>query len=175
MEPKPLTPTKRKADDIDSDDLSSKFYRSSPQRKESGMQQQSSRPQDPTLPAYIPWESGPFVPFSPTRSPTHDIDKNLGGSYDNVIPISLRTPSPAQDAFSTNMLDSDDRNPSGQQEMMDRGGRIALPTGVGIGMAMANKGYSLGSYVPELTMDDRDDDEEMEDSKHVEFADEGPR
>lgn len=61
------------------------------------------------------------------------------------------------------MLDDVDGSETGQ-EMLDRGGRILLPTG----KEKASNGYQLGSYVPEITMEDRED--EIGESKHVEFA-----
>lgn len=155
--PKPTTPTKRKADDSDGDELSSKFYRSSPQRKENAVQ--SNRAIDPTLPAYTPLPSPPFSPSRSTQPSTR--------SYDDLIPTSLRIPSSTVDP-TTMILDEVDGSETGQ-EMQDRGGRILLPTG----KEKANNGYQLGSYVPEITMEDKED--EVGESRHVEFADAGPK
>lgn len=66
------------------------------------------------------------------------------------------------------MLDEVDGNETGQ-EMLDRGGRMLLPTG----KEKATNGYQLGSYVPEIMMEDKED--EIGGSKHVEFADTGPK
>lgn len=161
--PKPTTPTKRKADDSDGDELSSKFFRSSPQRKENAVQ--SNRVTDPTLPAYTPL---PSPPFSPSRS-TQTATRNLRSvdSYDGMIPTSLRSPSSTVDP-SNMTLDELDRSEIGQ-EMLDRGGRILMPTG----NEQVNNGYQLGSYVPEITMEDNED--ELGQSKHVEFADARPK
>lgn len=160
--PKPTTPTKRKADDSDGDELSSKFYRSSPQRKENTVQ--SSRAADLTLPAYTPLPPSP--PFSPSRS-TQTSTRNIRhiDSYDDVIPSSLRIPSSTVDP-STMMLDEVGGSEMGQ-EMLDRGGRILLPTA----KEPTNSGYRLGSYVPEISMEDKED--EIGESKHVEFASAG--
>ncbi|MCJ1469641.1 hypothetical protein MMC07_008277 [Pseudocyphellaria aurata] len=161
--PKPMTPTKRKADDSDGDEFSSKFFRSSPQRKENAVQ--PSRATDPTLPAYTPLPSPPLPPSRSTQTATRN-HRNVE-SYDDMIPPSLRSPSSSVD--STNMmLDEVDRSKTGQ-EMLDRGGRILLPTG----NEQVNDGYQLGSYVPEITMEDHED--EVGQNKHVEFADAGPK
>lgn len=66
------------------------------------------------------------------------------------------------------MPDEVDGNETGQ-EMQDRGGRMLLPTG----KEKVTNGYQLGSYVPEITMEDKED--EVGESKHVEFADTGPK
>lgn len=161
--PKPMTPTKRKADDSDGDELSSKFYRSSPQRKENAVP--SNRATDPTLPAYTSLSSPPFSPSRSTQTSTRNL-RSID-SYDDMIPTSLRNPSSTVDP-TTMMLDEVDGSETGQ-EMLDRGGRILLPTG----KDKANHGYQLGSYVPEITMEDKE--VEIGESKHVEFADAGPK
>lgn len=76
--PKPATPTKRKADDSNYDELGPKLYRSSPQRK--GKENeflQPSRPIDATLPAYKSSSSPP-------------------SSYDDMVPLSLRSDSASE-------------------------------------------------------------------------------
>ena len=154
-----MTPTKRKADDSDGDELSSKFYRSSPQRNDNAGQ--SNRAIDPTLPAYTPLSSPPFSPSRATQTSIRNL-RSID-SYDNVIPTSLRSPSSSVDPMLEDVETSD------TPEMLERGGTMLLPTG----HEKANHGYQLGSYVPEITMEDKED--EIGESRHVEFAGAGPK
>ena len=162
-----MTPTKRKADDNEDDDLMSKLYHS-PQPEEDIDMPQSTVSSDPTLPAYASTSpSPPFSPSRPSRAPTRNIRNP--GTYDDLIPRSLRATGPTIDPSSM-MLNQEDSNDVGQ-EMQDRGGSI--------GMLQKRNGiidsrYTLGSYVPEITMEDRED-EEVAQSKHIEFANPKPR
>ncbi len=157
--PKPTTPTKRKADDIDGDELSSRFYRSSPQRNEKDLAQ-SKDPVDPALPAYKSW-SPPFSPSRPSQPWTHNLRNP--DTYDEKIPFSLRENGATLDP-TTMMLDQDEGSETGQ-EMQDRGGKLSLHTG----SDSVNKSYASQSYVPEITMEDKED-EDLSRIKHVEFA-----
>lgn len=56
------------------------------------------------------------------------------------------------------------------QEMQDRGGRIVL----GTASHRLDKTDSWGSYLPEITMEDREDDKGPQ-IRHVEFAEGGPK
>lgn len=77
------------------------------------------------------------------------------------------------DPSSMMMLDHEDSSNEGGQEMQDRG--------VGIGMLRQQDGmldgrrYILGSYVPEIRMEDGEDSdgEEAPHSRHVGFGNDG--
>lgn len=163
---KPATPTKRKADDIYGEQISSKFYRSSPQRNENDLQQ-SSNHVDPALPPYtVMW---PSPPFSPSRSNSDTWSRNLRNpeTYDNRISAApLDTGAPLD--ITTMMLDQDDRGRETGQEMLDRGGRISLHTG----SEQPNQAFPSSAFM-EITMEDKED-EDVQTSKHVEFAGEEP-
>lgn len=119
---------------------------------------------DPTLPAYA--STSPSPPFSPSR-PSHSSARNLrnlGGGYDNQIPRSLRATGPTIDPSSM-MLNQDDPSEMGQ-EMQDRGGSLGM---LHRRNGTVDSGYTLGSYVPEITMDDKDE-EEVPQTQHIEYA-----
>ena len=118
---------------------------------------------DPTLPAYA--STSPSPPFSPSR-PSHSSARNLRnlGGYDNQIPRSLRATGPIIDPSSM-MLNQDDPSEMGQ-EMQDRGGSIGM---LHRRNETVDSGYTLGSYVPEITMDDKDE-EDVPQTQHIEYA-----
>lgn len=159
---KPATPTKRKADDIDGEQISSKFYRSSPQRNDKDFQQSNSHV-DPALPPYT--AAWPSPPFSPSRSDSATWSHNLRNpnTYDDRnAPAHPDTGAPLD--ITAMILDQDDRGPETGQEMLDRGGRLSLHSG----SEQVNQEFSL-----EITMEDKEDD--VQASKHVEFATEEPQ
>lgn len=160
---KPMTP-KRKADEAEDDDLAPEYY-GSPPLKRNGEISTSKVPLESNLPP--PYNSHPSSPpFSESddpRPPTNSM-KNLK-SYDEVIPISLRAPPSTVDP--SMLVDQGGRHPAGQ-EMEDRGGMMGI---VQPGNEIRSHGYTLGSYVPEISMDDTDaDSEDVPHSKHIEFA-----
>lgn len=163
---KPATPTKRKADDIDGEQITSKFYRSSPQRNEKDYQQ-SSNHVDPALPPYT--ATWPSPPFSPSRSNSATWSHNIHNpdTYDGNISAALQDTSPTLDPTAM-MLDQDDRGCETGQEMLDRGVRISLHTG----SEQVNQGFSSSAFT-EITMEDKEY-EDVPASKHAEFASEEP-
>lgn len=163
---KPATPTKRKADDIDSEQISSKFYRSSPQRNDKDFQQSNSHV-DPALPPYS--AAWPSPPFSPSRSDSATWSHNLRNpnTYDDRNPPAL-TDTGAPLDITAMILDQDDRGPETGQEMLDRGGRLSLHSG----SEQVNQEFSSSAFM-EITMEDKEDD--VQPSKHVEFASEEPQ
>lgn len=164
---KPATPTKRKADDIDGEQISSKFYRSSPQRNENDFQK-SSNHVDPALPPYT--VTSPSPPFSPSRSNSATWSRNLRNpdTYDDRNSAALPDTGEPHD-ITAMMLDQDDRGRETGQEMLDRGGRLSLHTG----SEQLNQGFSSSAFM-EITMEDKEDDD-VQTSKHVGFAGEEPK
>lgn len=163
---KPATPTKRKADDIDGEQISSKFYRSSPQRNDKDFQQSNSHV-DLALPPYT--AALPSPPFSPSRSSSATRSHNLRNpnTYDDRNPPALPdTGAPLK--ITAMILDQDDRGPETGQEMLDRGGRLSLHSG----SEQVNQEPSSSAFM-EITMEDKEDD--VQPSKHVEFASEEPQ
>lgn len=80
-----------------------------------------------------------------------------------MIPTSLRASGPTID--STFMaLDRDGTNDSGQ-EMKERGGQKGLLHRQR--EVREKQGYSLGSYVPEITMEDNEEDEDQRGSRDM--------
>ena len=86
----------------------------------------------------------------------------MTGSYDDVIPTSLRATGPTIDPTSTT-LDQDGANDHGQ-EMKERGRRGVLQRQK---KAKEKQDYSLGSYVPEITMEDEEEDEDQRGSRDM--------
>lgn len=161
---KPATPTKRKADDIDGEQISSKFYRSSPQRNEKDFQQPNNHV-DPALPSYT--AAWPSPPFSPSRSNSAIWSHNLRNpdTYDDRNPQVLPDTGTTLD-ITAMILDQDDRGPETGQEMLDRGGRLSLHSG----SEQINPDFSSSAFM-EITMEDKEE-EDVQPSKHVEFASE---
>lgn len=164
---KPATPTKRKADDIDGEQISSKFYRSSPQRNEKDFQQ-SSNHVDPALPSYS--ATWPSPPFSPSRSNSATWPHNLRNpnTYDDRNAPALPDTGVTLD-ITAMILDQDDRGPETGQEMLDRGGRLSLHSG----SQQVNQDFPSSAFM-EITMEDKED-EDVQTGKHVEFASEEPQ
>lgn len=79
-------------------------------------------------------------------------------SYDEVIPISLRASPPTIDP--SMLLDQDEPYGAGQ-EMEDRGGMMGIVQAQP-GNENRRHGYALGSYVPEINMDDTDTEGELD-------------
>ena len=146
--PQPTSPAKRKADDGgDDDDIGLKLYRSPPQGTHAEISQ-STNAIDPTLPTYT---DTPSPPASLRHTlPTQRKSRTAAASYDDIIPTSLQATGPIIDP---NSMALDDDYDELRQEMQDRGkGIVSLQRGEG-------DKYTLGDYVPEISMEDRDDDE----------------
>lgn len=160
---KPTTP-KRKADEADSDDLGP-GYNGSPPLKRNGEISPTQVPSESSLPPpYLSHPpSPPFFGSSHRQVPINGM-KNVN-SYDEAIPIGLRpTPSTIDPSM---LLDQGGGDPVGQ-EMEERRGMMGI---VQPGSENRSHGYTLGSYVPEISMDDADaDDEDVPSSKHIELA-----
>lgn len=123
---------------------------------------------DPALPPYTATATWPSPPFSPSRSNSATWSRNLRNpdTYDDRNSAALPDTSAPLD-ISAMMLDQDDRGRETGQEMLDRGGRISFHTG----SDQLNQGFSSSAFM-EITMEDKED-ENVQTSKHVEFAGEG--
>ena len=134
-----------------------KLYRSPPHDQDAENSHVTAST-DPTLPAY---SSSP----SPSGSLGQMTEINQrkarnAGSYDEILPTSLRATGPTIDPNS--MVLNDNEN---GQEMQDRGCGMDLLQG---GKDGKDEGrYILGDYVPEISMGDRED-EAIEETKHDE-------
>ena len=95
--------------------------------------------------------------------PIQDRKVGVAGSYDDVIPTSLRSTGPMIDPSST-ALDLDGTNDYGQ-EMKERGGQKGLLHRQK--MVKEKQEYSLGSYVPEIIMKDDDEDEDQRGGRDI--------
>lgn len=140
--PKPATPTKRKMDDEDSDDLNFQYPRSPPHDRSLIDINESI---DDNV-HNIPRSSG-FAP--PGTSSTNHVPNGpvANGSYDNIVPTTLQARGSAKDS-SPMILDRDFTNES--HEMQERlGGQSFLPPQKG-----NIEQYTLGSYAPEIVMED---------------------
>ena len=150
------SPGKRKAMTDDQDDLVTEHPRSPPFNRENF----SDDSLDPNPPEYLdmPTSPNPKQPFRLLRPKT-----GLQGSSDDTIPISLRGTGSSMD--STYMaLDQDDMGQKGQ-EMQERGGGTSLLQG----HTDINEGYNLSDHVPEISMEDEDDEDAKDDgSEHME-------
>lgn len=111
---------------------------------------------DPNPPGYDTSPSPPRIPIQPRKA-------GVAGSYDDMIPTSLRSTGPTIDSSST-APDLDETNGYGQ-EMKERGGQKGLLHRQK--MVKEKQEYSLGSYVPEITMDDDDEDEDQRGGKDI--------
>ena len=158
---KAVTPPKRKAEesysDVNSHSPNWGGYQDSPPKKINAPS--TNNASDDTLqppPPYTPSIPPPALPRSSlSRTPATRIPKY--SSYDDVIPPSLRTTEAPIDASSIDLDDVDLNNGDNDQEMAERSNGImgVVPrTGSG-----GSTGYQLGSYIPEITMDDADDEE----------------
>ena len=153
--PAPATPTKRKADD---DNLDVNNHRSPPYDRT--YDAISSDELDPNPPGYDDSPSPPHVPRYPRISPRK---AGATGSYDDVIPTSLRATGQTIDP-SFMALDPDGTNDSGQ-EMKERGEQRGLLHHQK--NAEEKQAYSLGSYVPEIAMEDDEEDEDQRGSRDM--------
>lgn len=121
---------------------------------------------DPALPPYTATATW-SPPFSPSRSNSATWSHNLRNpdTYDDRNSAAHpHTGAPLD--ISAMMLDQDqdDRGRETGQEMLDRGGRLSLHTG----NEQLNQGFSSNAFM-EITMEDKED-ENVQTSKHVEFA-----
>ena len=147
--PAPATPTKRKADD---DDLEETNHRSPPYDRV--YETLPSEYIDLNPPSYDNSPSPPQVPIYPRISPRK---AGTTGSYDEVIPTSLRATGPTIDPTLMALV-SGGTNEYGE-EMKERGGQKGLIYRQG--NVKDKQEYSLGSYVPEITMEDDEEDEDQ--------------
>lgn len=161
---KPMTP-KRKADEADSDDVGPE-YNGSPAPKRNGEISPTQVPSESSLPpSYLSHPPSPPY-FGSSHGQVSIEGMKNPNSYDETIPISLRpTPSTIDPSI---LLNQGGGHPVGQ-EMKDRGGMMGI---VQAGSENRSHGYTLGSYVPEISMDDTDADGEdvPTTSKHIGFA-----
>lgn len=146
--PNPATPTKRKVDDNDSDDLETHYHRSPPHDRNLVDIELANDDMDFDPPDYY---SKP-VPRPQSHQNTNPYRATTIRSSDDVIPISLQNPAPGFIDPASRILNGDGTGES--QEMQERGGR---------GLLYRQKGgkeeYSLGNYVPEINMVDDEEDE----------------
>ena len=153
--PAPATPTKRKADD---EELDKNSHRSPPYDRTYDTRSNDDLDHDP--PQYDSSPSPPSLSLNPRVGPRK---AGVSGSYDDVIPTSLRATGPTIDPSSM-ALDADGTNDYGE-EMKERRGQKGLlqrPKKVN------DKGeYSLGSYVPEISMEDEEEDEDQRGSRDM--------
>ena len=161
----PTTP-KRKADDVQNDDIAPNYY-ALPPLKRNGEIPSAMVPSESNLPPpYLSHSSSP--PFSEPddpRMPTNST-KPLK-SYDEAIPISLKAPPSTIDP--TILHHQAGEQQPAWQEMEDRGGMMSIMQPRNDGRSPG--GYTLGSYVPEISMDDTDiDSEDVPQSKDIEFV-----
>ena len=156
--PKPTSPAKRKADDEDDEDAGTKLYRS-PLSGKNSESSEATDLQGPTLPTYSSTRSPPGS-LRQMTGPNQRKPRNIA-SYDDIIPTSLQATGSVVDPNSMVLDDSE-----GGHEMQDRGG--------GMGLLRREKekkdqgGYRLGDYVPEIPLDDRDDDD-VEEVQRIEI------
>lgn len=139
------SPGKRKAMSEDQDDLVTEHPRSPPYNRD----QFSDDALDPNPPGYIdtPPSPIPMQPFRPLKP-----KPGVQFSSDDNIPISLRVDGPPMET--TYMaLEQDDIGQRGQ-EMQERGGG----TGLLQGRTDSGNVYKLGDYVPEISMEDDEDE-----------------
>ncbi len=87
----------------------------------------------------------------------------MTGSYDDLIPTSLRATGPTIDP-TVMALDPDGTNDYGQ-EMKERGGQKGLLQRQK--KVKEKQEYSLGSYVPEITMEDDEEDEDQRGTRDI--------
>lgn len=104
--------------------------------------------------AYTPSKPPP-TPARPTRSNENTSKPAL--SYDDTIPTALQEPIGTVDPKSLAYNDVDLLGDLDEgQEMQERGGSMGMvPGGTGAGVGE----YALGSYQPEINMEDLEDDD----------------
>lgn len=152
---KPTTPTKRKADDEDSDDLDAQCHRSPPYDRSLVDTALPNADMDLDPPGYHSSPSPP--PRLAHRS--SNLHRAGTGTYDDVIPTSLRATEPMTDPTSMVL---DQEGTSLGQEMQETGGgsRSLLKRQSG-----GKEQHMLGSYVPEIMMEDDEEDEDQRGSR----------
>lgn len=153
--PAPTTPTKRKADD---GNLDVNNHRSPPYDRSYDAVSRDGIDHNP--PSYNSSPSPPHLTRYPRISPRK---AGITGSYDDMIPTSLRPTGPTIDPTFM-ALDPDGPNDYGQ-EMKERGGQKGLLHRQR--EVREKQGYSLGSYVPEITMEDNEEDEDQRGSRDM--------
>lgn len=151
----PATPTKRKADD---NDLDMNNHRSPPHDRS-----YDASSIDDFAPHPCGYDTSPSPPHQSIQPRISPRKAGVTGSYDNVIPTSLRATGPTIDPISMT-LDPDGTNDYGQ-EMRERGGQRGLLHGQRD--VKEKQEYSLGSYVPEITMEDDEEDEDQRGSRDI--------
>ena len=156
---KPASPIKRKADDGGNSGMETGFHRSPPyDRKFDNLT--SSNDLDPNSSGH---DSTPSPPMLPSRRP---VPRKVGtaGSYDDIIPTSLRATGPTRDPISM-VLDSSEKVETGQEMQEREGNQSFLAERKG-----CKDQYRLGSYVPEIDMEDDEEDELQRGSRHGEHC-----
>ena len=155
--PKPTTPTKRKADDGYDDDIEEinwgGYQSTSPTKVTKPLTSATaSNTEGPLPPPYSPSKPLPSLPRSTLSqtSPNKNRSRNVP-SYDDTIPTSLVATGPTIDPASM-ALDDVDLHEGG------RGGQEMQERNAGTGLLPGKRGYALGDYVPEIIMEDRDDE-----------------
>ncbi|MCJ1476871.1 hypothetical protein MMC13_005540 [Lambiella insularis] len=144
--PKQTTPTKRKA---------SHSYEDIPSAEEpnwGGYQDPYSVPDGPPMGPPPPYTRTKPPPPPPRAPATREIPRRLT-SHDDTLPLTLDpTMDPKHMAFDDIDLLGD--GDSGQEMKERNGGLGVVPGGTGAGVGE----YALGSYEPEIVMEDYDDD-----------------
>ena len=152
----PATPTKRKADNVN---LEANNHRSPPYDRTYDAISKDNIDDNP--PSYDTSPSPPHLPTYPRVSPRK---AGVTGSYDNVIPTSLRATGPTIDPTFM-ALDPDENNDSGQEMKERDGGQKSLLRRQRD--VKEKNDYALGSYVPEITMEDEEEDEDQRGNRDV--------
>lgn len=95
------------------------------------------------------------VPTLPRASTARESPRRLL-SYDDAIPLALQEPHPSLDSkhLAYDDIDLLGGNDSGREMKERNGGLGVVPGGTGAGVGE----YALGSYEPEIVMDDFEDD-----------------
>ena len=109
---------------------------------------------DTDPPGYDSSPSPPQAPIYPRISPRK---AGATGSYDEVIPTSLRATGPTIDP-TLMALDPDGTNEYGEEMKERRGPKGLLHRQEKV---KEKQEYSLGSYVPEIMMEDEEEDEDQ--------------
>ena len=158
---KSATPPKRKAEEsyneTDTNNLNWGGYQNSPPKKLNGPSVNSNTSEYPAQPPppYTPSVPPPALPRSSlSRSPATREPKY--SSYDSSIPPSLRVTEATVDTSFIALDDVDLSDDTNGQEMAERSNGIGVVPRMGSGGSV---GYQLGSYVPEITMEDVHDEE----------------
>ena len=107
----------------------------------------------------------PYTPSKPPAPPPRSAFSRSSAyksrnfpSYDDMIPTSLRATGPTIDSSSTSLDDVEMIDAPAEQEMRERVNALGMKSSVGNVGNMGVKEYELGSYVPDINIDDMDDE-----------------